>query len=194
MLLASCRLSTLAQAVGRSMSIEAMWYSSYVDGDPPPCWRLSRRPIEQQWNAAIDLAIAFARGEAGFRQTSIAKTREVMWYWPGDVIRQGKVIGQTDWCYVPWRVMRRVSAVREAATITACRANSGQCSGDDIIRTLLRWKRSGVWRRHARTIHPKCGIQSSYLQTFGGEKKRRGRPKKTKIGEEETTAHAAAAC
>lgn len=125
------------------MTIEALWYSSYTDGRPPHCRRVSRLPWDAQWSIAIDLAISVAAGRAGWRNVGrIALTGETYWYWPdgpdGDA-----------WWMIPPRIEARVRVLQRSAMDTALHRGHGQCSSEDIVRVLQSWRRTGAWRRHA---------------------------------------------
>lgn len=148
------------------MSIEALWYSMFEDGKAPHCTRLSRLPIQDQWLAAIDLAISFARGAAGYRQTFITRTREQYWYWshPGS---------RTGWWLIPERVAKRAFQLYRDATTQACRQGGGSANGDDTASVLLRWKDSRAWRRHAAWITPRRDLIPPVIPPL----KRRGRPR-----------------
>jgi hypothetical protein len=130
------------------MSVEAHWYGSYVDGEPPKMRRLCRLPLEDQWRAAIDIAISFTRGEAGYRKASIGTTGEVYWYWPakGYALRSVTSV-ESDWWLIPFRVERRAMTLCERATETAIRVGRGRCSSDEVLRVLERWRRSGHWQK-----------------------------------------------
>lgn len=102
------------------MTIEALWYSSYVDGEAPHMRRLARQPLPRQWEAAIDLAIAYADGSAGYRSVGRnSLTREETWHWP-------QADGQ--WWLIPHRIDRRCMAIVDAATRCELRRGRGRAS------------------------------------------------------------------
>jgi hypothetical protein len=71
------------------MSVESIWYASYVDGQPPKCRRLLRLSTDEQWHASLELAIAIARGDAGYRPVHRrvpASGIEYWWYWPNQTV------------------------------------------------------------------------------------------------------------
>lgn len=150
------------------MSIEALWYSSYAsDGTPPKMRRLCRQPMQRQWTAAIDLAIAFAAGEAGYRKTGrITLTGEETWYW-----RQA----DGDWWLIPHRVDRRAFALTEAATECELYRGRGQAAQTDVAIRLERWRQTGQWRTIAATIHPRHGKPGKDLSIFAPTPRRRTR-------------------
>jgi hypothetical protein len=55
------------------MTIEALWYREYRDGERPRCTRYCRLPMAQQWLLTIDLAIAYAAGSAGYHNAVASK-------------------------------------------------------------------------------------------------------------------------
>lgn len=138
------------------MSWEAAWYASHVDGKPPKQRRLCRLPIADQWRAAIDIAICFARGEAGFRTGKNSTTGEVYWYWPAEGYAQRSATSvKSDWWVIPYRVQQRVFALHEAAITATMRR--GACCNLDVAVTLKKWKRTGHWRQIAAGVFPRHG-------------------------------------
>ena len=149
------------------MTIEALWYSSYIDGKAPHMRRLCRQPLDRQWTAAVELAIAYMSGHAGYRSTGRnSLTREETWYWPQP---------DGDWWLIPHRVDRRCIAIAEAATRCELHRGRGRASQDDIVARLRRWASTGHWRRFAHAIYPRHGRQSTYAALFREPKPRRGR-------------------
>jgi hypothetical protein len=127
------------------MSFEALWYSCYDrEGNAPHCARLSRRPIGEQWAFAIDLAIEFAAGAAGYRPTSIAMTGEEYWYRP-----------DSGWWLIPPRIVRRCKALVDAATRCELHRRRGRCSNREVVSRLQLWQETGHWRRIAAGIIPR---------------------------------------
>lgn len=137
------------------MTIEALWCSSYIDGEPPRCRRLSRLPLADQWRAAIDLAIAFVRGEAGYRKTHVTLTRESYWYWRAEGYAQrSATANRSDWWLVPMRVELRALRLADLAAQCAARMGRGRCDSASIAAVLERWRRTGHWQRLAVGV---CG-------------------------------------
>jgi hypothetical protein len=151
--------------------VEALWYTHAARaGREPHCQRLSRRPMAAQWRAAIELALSFARGRAGFRQVWIHRTNEEIWYWPdGDHLiedtrgRYGRAPA-TGWWIIPRRVAYRARRIYEAAIMTACHAHGGYAYPEHVLAQLEAWARTGHWRRIAARIAPR----------HSGPRKRRG--------------------
>ena len=151
------------------MSIEALWYASYRQGKPPLCKRLCRMPMQEQWDASIDLALAFAGGSAGFRQASISSTREQYWYWrhPASV---------TGWWLLTERITRRALSLYRDAIAQACREHAGGATPDQIAGVLASWKRTGAWRKRAvkivpRRVEPEYWRRPGYLVPGRGQKR-----------------------
>lgn len=133
------------------MSIEAIWYSDYSRlGSEPPCRRVCRLPIAEQWKVPIDLAIGFAGGRAGWMNRTISRTWERYWYWPG---RDPKI----NWWLIPYRIDKRVMKLHVAATDQALRECAGVASPQDVVAVLRAWRRRGTWRRHVFAVSPKHG-------------------------------------
>lgn len=130
------------------MSFEALWYSHYVlhGGCRPPRRRLSRLPRDVVWLSAIDLAIAVARGEAGWRLGHNAITLEETWWWPS---YRPDTRDSSGWWYVPQRIAHRALALVRAATEVETRVpgRSGWCWPEHVTARLGMWRRSGRWRR-----------------------------------------------
>lgn len=148
------------------MTIEGLWYRSFdADGNAPPMRRLSRKPLHRQWTAAIDLAIAYAAGVAGYRLTGrISLTREETWYWPQP---------DGDWWLIPHRVDRRCMELASAATRCEIHRGHGRASTVAIVERLRRWRETGQWRRIAAGIYPRHGKPSTYADLFPGIRPRK---------------------
>lgn len=128
------------------MSIEALWLSSYSDGRPPICTRLSRLPLNEQFGAAVDFAIGYARGEAGYMNRSISKTREKYWMCRTfDSENRSVKSAGSIWWMIPARVERRIFQLYAAAEECAVRAK-GRASVE-VADVLESWRRTGHWRR-----------------------------------------------
>jgi hypothetical protein len=125
------------------MNSEAHWYSSYTNGARPHSRRLSRLDHAEQWEAAIDLAIAVAEGRAGWRYAISTVTGERYWYWPTSPLNRP---GDSGWWLIPYRVGERARRLVDAATWTVIRPY-GSCDQEDVAACLRRWKASGRWRR-----------------------------------------------
>jgi hypothetical protein len=148
------------------MSIEAYWYSSYsADGEPPRMRRLSRKPMDRQWKAAIDIAVAFAAGEAGYRPIGgNSITGEEIWLWPQP---------DGEWWMIPGRVSRRVFALNKAACEHEVRRGQGRAPQTGIIARLERWRETGSWRKIAAAVYPRHGTPSSFANLDATPKRRR---------------------
>lgn len=143
------------------MSIEALWYQDHTeDGHEPTCRRLSRLPIEIAFEAAIDLAIDYARGRAGYRSVGRnTVTGEVTWWAPDfQPPARSATSAKSEWWMIPGRVDRRALALYSAAIECEIRRTQGTAEAVDIVRRLRRWKRSGHWRRIASGIAPKTVV------------------------------------
>lgn len=131
------------------MTVEEIWYSMFsAEGAPPHSKSYCRLPMDEQWSLAIDLAISFAKGEAGYRKVRITKTGEVYWHWP-------RSQSDTGWWLIPSRIERRVFALNEAATAHVMRQNSGVARSGEIADTLVAWKLSHAWEKYAVAIIPR---------------------------------------
>lgn len=140
------------------MSVEALWYSMYsAGGKAPHCVRLSRMPMTEQWNAAIDLAISFTTGEAGYRQVFISRTREQYWYWPDARSKSG-------WWLIPERVAQRAFALEHAACNQVFHVNHGCADQEQVAAVLRQWKRTGAWRGHVAHIVPRRALIKPVIQ------------------------------
>lgn len=135
------------------MNAETHWYTSYravrrhgggVDQVPPMANRLSRRPLAEQWLAALDLAIEIATGKAQWRHASISLTGERYWIFRG------------EWWLISCRVERRARILVEAAINTersrAAAAGIGYVDGINVVRLLRRWSRGRRWYRLASRV------------------------------------------
>lgn len=153
------------------MSIESWWYSDFRDGKPPRCSRLCRMDMQFQFLAAVEIAIDFSMGIAGYRVISITLTREKYWYWAHP---QSK----TGWWLIPDRVERRAMHLLEMATKTALKP-SGSCQQDAITQMLIRWKKNGHWRNVISHIAPRRGeeMESGYGQWLASLLPKKGRGK-----------------
>lgn len=156
------------------MSIEAIWYSMYsAEGEAPACTRLARFPMQEQWELTIDLAIAFSRGQAGYRHCTISTTSEQYWYWPtGPASARPNARKQTGWWMIPDRIARRVFALNQAAVMQACH-KTGRADSRDIVRVLEAWKRSGSWRKYAASITPRRELSEAMFPPLKLTKKRK---------------------
>lgn len=129
------------------MSIEAAWYAAYRLRKPPRCRRLSRQPMSRQWEAAIDIAICFYRGEAGYRPSGKnTVTGEYVWLWPQP---------DSNWWIIPPRVEKRVFAIVQAAIECEIRSGRGQARQEAINRRLEKWRHTGQWRSIASKLFPR---------------------------------------
>jgi hypothetical protein len=151
---------------------EDRWYSASMYG-PPVCRRLIRINREDRWRAAIELAIAIARGEASCRPVSMIGSgqHELYVYWPTCPLPQQPSHG---WWLVPMYVYRRAQWLVDAAVRTATQPR-GWCEHEDVARVLERWRRSGRWRqqvgrRHRRPTDVSFGAW--YRRTFRVRRKR----------------------
>jgi hypothetical protein len=140
------------------MSWEGMWYQGFHDGREPKPARLCRRVMAEQWQFAIDLAVEFANGTAGYRKSRNSITGEEYWYRPN-----------TGWWMVPGRISQRVRALLAAATQTEIVRGDGRCMQSDVVERLKLWRRNGHWRRIACAIYPR--------HTPAVTPKKRGRPR-----------------
>src|SRR6185312_11056709 len=134
------------------MSIEALWYKSYSNGEPPRAKRISRMDMQQQWALTIDLAMCFACDEAGYTAVrSIWKTGEIYWYWP-------HILSDSNWWLVPERICKRVARLTENAQTQAMRERHR-----DATRVLTRWEKTGAWRRHCWHISPRSSPERAEI-------------------------------
>lgn len=150
------------------MTIESEWYANYTSKGPPRRIRLCRQSLDRKWSAAIDLAIAYAEGTAGYRSTGkITLTGEQTWFWPQP---------EGDWWLIPHRVDRRCFALYQAAIESEIRRGRGRAADAAIAQRLRRWRESGHWRRIAAGVHPRHGTPSSYADVFRepGDRRRKG--------------------
>ena len=139
------------------MSVESNWYCSFVNNKPPTLRRLCRLPIETQWEAAIEIAIAYSSGMAGFRNVGKSYIGEITWYVLGwSPKARSANASKSIWWLIPGRIDRRVFAIYEAAQKTVLRT-SPSVSSDEVTACLKRWKKSGAWRKIAAGIFPKTG-------------------------------------
>lgn len=166
-------------------TIEEQWYHSYAppkqprpskrskphDAQPqrPKLRRLSRLPMAVQWTAAIDLAIEFAAGRAGYRQSGqILLTGEQIWHAPKFQPPLRPIGYKSPWWYIPYRVERRIFALHAAAVDDVLRAAArhGTTAIDmaAVVRTLSRWRRTGRWR-HIAANAPKQEPLRSNIST-----------------------------
>lgn len=165
--------------------MDALWYQYQREhaGESPPCRRLSRVAMRYQWLAAPRLALAYARGEAGWRQGQMALTREVYWYAPVlDLLVPDHRAHQTEpsgWWIVSWRVTQRALAIYRAAVHTSCRAGGGSAIGEEVVDCLDRWIESGAWRGVAAAISPRHPGPGGRPR---GRKRRGRRPARQSLG------------
>jgi len=144
------------------MTTEEVWYSMYTPGGQPPhCTRLSRLPMDRQWNAPLDFAIGFALGTAGYRQTWITRTREKYWYLDG------------AWWLIPDRIEKRIMALYSDAVTQACMRNRGHADSEEVVAVLRSWRRTGVWRRHVAHIIPRRELITSVIPRGKGKRGKR---------------------
>lgn len=152
--LAESTTNPLDETVEIAMTTEALWYAGFVGSEPPKMRRLCRRPMDRQWTAAIDLAIAYAAGTAGYRSTGrITLTGEETWHWPQP---------DGEWWLIPHWVDRRCMAIVEAATRCELHRGHGCASSRAIVGRLRRWRETGHWRRVAMVVYPRHGKPSNY--------------------------------
>jgi hypothetical protein len=156
------------------MSIEAYWYQCYdADGNPPKCRRLSRLPAHVTWEAAIDFAIGYASGRAGYR--SIGRnsvTGETTWWCPDfQPERRSAKSAVSEWWLIPYRVERRIFALYQAAIECEIIRGRGTAAGDAIASRLRTWKRTGHWQKVAATVVE--GQRRGKITPTGKRRKRR---------------------
>lgn len=125
------------------MTTETLWYCARPS--PPHCTRLSRQASRRAWTAAIDLAVDYVSGRAGYRRTWLHRTGEEYWVW------------RSEWWLIPYRVAARARALVRAAVMQACRERGGTATDEGVAQVLRRSRRTGAWRRHAVLIYPKTG-------------------------------------
>lgn len=153
------------------MTTETRWYCSYIDGKPPTLRRLCRLPIDTQWEAAIDIAIAYASGDAGYRNVGKSYIGEITWFvlgWAPEA--RSKNASTSTWWLIPSRVDRRVFAIYDQAVESVLRSDRGVASGERVLACLQRWKKSGSWRKVASKVFPKTGFPSEQKKKAGRKK------------------------
>jgi hypothetical protein len=134
------------------MSVEGLWYQSFsASGEPPHCRRVSRQDFGAQAECAIALAVGFARGSAGYRQTAAGVRRESYWH-DGERLYAGtrRSPHDTGWWLVPPRIERAIFALHHAAVECELRRGGrGTCAETYVARRLRKWWSSGHWRNVA---------------------------------------------
>jgi len=138
------------------MTSEANWYLAIPAGmRQPPCRRLSRLPADVQWEAAIELALRYAAGEAQYLPHRRSYCDERFWLAPTyQPPYRSETAIRSDWWMIPPRVHRRIlQLVTAADEHLASRSTDG--SLDNLARAgvLARLKRTGKWRRVIGDAH-----------------------------------------
>lgn len=126
---------------------EQLWYAMMgLDGPPPKPRRLMRRPMQEQWEAAIRMA---AQPTSWRRITHSVTGERYIYCHSGD--------DYEGWWMVPYRIAERIQTLRRTAEQAATRSQNGAAYPSDVVRVLRRWQRTGQWRRHAARVHPRHG-------------------------------------
>lgn len=170
------------------MSIEALWYSMMQGVKEPSCARYSRLPMQEQFALTIDLAITWAAGQSGYRNTHITSTREQYWFVAPDSEATAILLAAragagrnpaaklSGWWLIPDRIAKRIFALYDAATREVWRRHGPMASGPQIEAVLRRWKATGAWRRHGSLI-PRRELIAPVIPRWSRTGK--GRPRKT---------------
>jgi len=140
------------------MTTEEYYQACQRDGEPMLQRRLCRYDLETQLRAAIEIAIAFSEGKAGYRNQGKSYIGETTWYvsgWTpeGDVPR----LRDTVWWMIPYRIDKRIMALYEAARDTVMCADGGKATAERITETLKKWKETNQWRAIVAELFPKRG-------------------------------------
>jgi hypothetical protein len=145
---------------------ETYYYQCFKNGEPQLQRRLCRYDLDSQLRAAIEIAIAYSEGHAGYRNIGRSYIGEVTWYvsgWTPEGVPPGP--RDTIWWMIPFRVDKRIMALYNAAIDTAIRANKGSAGPAQITGILKKWQRTGHWRRIASQYFPKRGEEKPVYKT-----------------------------
>lgn len=138
------------------MTTEGLWYRAFHNGKPPTQRRLCRMPMDVQWQAAIEIAIAYASGRAGFRNVGKSYIGEITWYVTGWMPEKRSAnSAESIWWLIPARVDRRIFAIYSAAVQSVSVADNGVATPQRVVSCLRKWRRTGAWRSIAAEIRPK---------------------------------------